>query len=50
MSNGLNDVNIDFIDSHSYYAIDKTLFVDAVHLNDVGNGVAANIILQNIKE
>jgi hypothetical protein len=49
LSNELNDVNIDFIDSHSYYKIDKTLFVDTVHLNDTGYEVASHIILQNIK-
>ncbi len=43
-------VNIEFIDSHDAYKIDKTIFVDAVHINDNGNEIASDIILNSIKD
>jgi hypothetical protein len=41
--------NIDFIDSNIYFNVKKHLFVDAVHLNDNGNKIAAQVILKNMR-
>lgn len=42
--------DVKFIDSHKYFNTDKTFFVDAVHLNDDGNNVVANLIKDAVNE
>ncbi len=39
---------IDFIDSHSYFTSNKSLFVDAVHLNDNGNEISSELIYKYV--
>lgn len=41
---------ITFVDSHPYFKNDATAFVDTVHLNDAGNEIAKNLILETISE
>jgi len=43
-----NAYGIEFIDSNPYFTINESLFVDSVHLNDQGNKLAAEIILDNL--
>jgi len=50
LSNESNKVNINFIDSHSFYKTNETLFVDAVHLNDYGCEITSDFILNNIEK
>lgn len=40
---------IDFFDSNSIYNRSDTLFVDSVHLNDLGNQVATDFIIEKFK-
>ena len=42
--------NILFCDTNKFFALEESLFVDAVHLNDIGSELAADIILQKIEE
>lgn len=46
----LNKYDINYIDSHDKYNVEKTVFVDAVHINDDGNEIASDIILNSIKD
>lgn len=50
MKNLATQYNVIFIDSNKYFNVNKTLFVDSVHLNDDGNVITKNIILESIKE
>ncbi|WP_415397873.1 hypothetical protein [Sulfurimonas sp. CS5] len=50
MSEELNNLNIKFIDSHNEFNTKETIFVDAVHINDIGNQIASEIIFNSIKD